>query len=251
VNEMRRVLAGLMMAGMLAMSGTAFAQAAPPPPPPPPSTTPAAPAPGAQRPAPKPSTPPPPASSDSRGSIVITGGVAAVQHVGATIGALLAFRVADRVDVVGEAAWAKDAVTRRRVEAATSVASFLQTTQGKAAVGTIEAPAFYGGGGIRVMLSGGSTRPYIIGTGGVARLVLKPVFTLAGTDVTTNLTQYGITLGSDLTGEVTKPAFGGGIGVIADRGRWYVDASFRVLSIQTEGQATNVLRAGGGIGFTF
>jgi hypothetical protein len=167
------------------------------------------------------------------------------------IGGLLTFRVADRVDVIGEAGWVKDAATRRRIEAATAVASYLQTTQGKPAVGTIEAPAFYGGGGIRVMLASGPVRPYVIGTGGVARLVLKPTFTLSAVDVTPNLAQYGVTLGNDLTGEVTKPAFGGGVGVLADRGRWYVDASFRVLSIQTEGQATNVLRAGGGIGFTF
>jgi hypothetical protein len=54
-----------------------------------------------------------------------------------------------------------------------------------------------------------------------------------------------------LTGEVTKPAFGGGIGVLVDQGRWYVDVGVRVTSIQTDGQPTNVIRAGGGIGIKF
>jgi hypothetical protein len=85
----------------------------------------------------------------------------------------------------------------------------------------------------------------------MARVTLKPAITLKGADVTSSLSTYGVTLGSDLTGELTKPAVSGGIGARIAQGNWHVDVGAGAMSILTEGQATNVLRAGATFGFNF
>ena len=179
-------------------------------------------------------------------------GVGAVQNVGPTAAGTLTVRLTDRIEAIGEGVWMKDVAPRRRIETAETVAAYLQTSQGKSASGTLEIAAVFTGAGARIMLTrSGHIRPYVAVTAGVARLTLRPAFVLSGANVTTSLPQYGVTLGSDLTGETTKPAFTGGFGVLVDQGRWYIDAGGRVTSIQTEGQAIKVLRAGGGIWFKF
>jgi hypothetical protein len=176
----------------------------------------------------------------------------AVQTLGGQVGGELGVRLNDRVEIFGEAAWLQNVVTRRRIQTAQTVASFLQQTQGGTASATINAPAGYGGAGVRVMLTdGGSLRPYAVGEVGMARVTLRPAFMLGGTNVTTQLPQYGVTLGSDLTGQFTKAAFGAGAGVLVPRGTWYIDASLRLTSIRTDGQPTNVIRVGVGIGRRF
>ncbi len=77
------------------------------------------------------------------------------------------------------------------------------------------------------------------------------MFTLGGSDITTSLATYGVTLGSDLTGAVSKLAFTGGLGVLDDRGRLSFDAGIRLTSVQTEGQKTNILRGQLGVAYRF
>jgi hypothetical protein len=179
-------------------------------------------------------------------------GITAVQNVGAQFGGELGYQMSDRVSFFGEARWMQDVVTRRRLDLASSVATFVQTTQGASATGSVVAPSFYAGGGARIMLvTSGTIRPYVTGGAGVAHVVLKPQFTISGSDVSSNMTQYGVTLGSDLTGEMTKPAFQVGAGVLIPQGRWYISGEFGLTSIQTPDQTTNVLRAGVGIGTRF
>ncbi len=91
----------------------------------------------------------------------------------------------------------------------------------------------------------------MLGEGGAARVTLRPEITIAGSDVTTRLTDFGVTLGEDLTGSSFRPAVGGGLGVLMARGRWLVDGGFRVLSIQMPDQTTNVIGAKFGVGYGF
>ena len=94
-------------------------------------------------------------------------------------------------------------------------------------------------------------RPYaVFGIGG-ARIAPKSTFTLGGTDISGQLAQYGVTLGLDLSGHRSHPAFTGGVGVLVPYGKWYGDAGVRVTSIRTEGQATNVVRLNIGVGARF
>lgn len=189
------------------------------------------------------------------GGRLLIGGVGAagaVQHVGGVAGGELGFQLWDRLGIFGEALWMQDVVTRRRVDIARTVTTYLQDSQGKAASGEVTAPATYGGGGIRLtLLQRGRLRPYVLFSAGAAHVALRPAFALNGADITGALPQFGVTIGRDLSNEVTKPAFGGGGGVRLLRSRWYLDGSARVTSIRTAGQATNVLHVGGAFGLRF
>ena len=197
----------------------------------------------------KPAAPPSGTTGTYLGGIT---GITAVQNVGGQFGGELGHQISDRLSLFGEAVWMQDVVTRRRLDAAADVASFVQTTQGATTTGSVVAPSFYGGGGARVMLvTSGSIRPYLSGGAGVAHVVLKPEFTISGSDVSSDMAKYGVTLGNDLTGEMTKPAFRFGAGVLVPQGRWYISGEFGVTSIQTPDQTTNVIRVGVGVGVRF
>lgn len=224
---MRAIASVAMFVGMLSAASAALAQARPP----------------AQ---------PAPAASGQKLSIGAIGGVGAVQKAGGLAGGELDFRLSNRLTAIGEGLWLQNVVTRRRLDLAAAVASSMQTTQGKTATGTVEAPSFYAGGGVRLDLTThGTWRPFVSFTGGIARITLQPTFTLGGSDVTTSISTYGVTLGEDLTGESTEPAFSGAFGVRMLHGRWYVDGAVGVIAIQTPDQATNVVRASAGFGLRF
>jgi hypothetical protein len=193
-----------------------------------------------------------PASSSSRVSIGAIGGVGGAGKTSGLAGGELAFRLTDRIEVFGEGVGMRDLVTQPRRDLAARIGNVLAVSQGRAVATSISVPTFYGGGGVRLMLTrAGGVRPYVTGGGGMARLTIKPVFLLGGADVTANLSQYGVTLGNDLTGTVTKAAVSAGAGVRANRGRWYVDGGVRVLTIRTDPEAINFIGAAVGLGARF
>jgi len=179
-------------------------------------------------------------------------GIGAVQNVAPVINAEAGFRFRHGFDVIGEVGWAQDVVTRRQSDLTAKVATYLQTTQGKPATSDVEAPAFFGLVGVRYVWDlQGSFHPYVLGEIGGATVEYKPTFTLDGVDVTGSLPSYGVTLGSDIKSKQSKFAYGAGVGVWWTRGQWYADGTVRYLGIQTESQATNVIRAQVGIGVRF
>jgi hypothetical protein len=173
-----------------------------------------------------------------------TGGAAAVQNIGGAYGGEIGARVTDRLNIFGEFLGQADIATRRRIGTAMSVATVLQASQGVAATGTVKAPAGLFVGGLRyVFHQGGDLRFFVEGVGGVARVTFQPRFTLAGADITSQLAQFGVTLGADLAGTTTKAAFGGRIGLELQRGAWYVGGKIGLVSIRTPSQPSNVIQA--------
>ena len=192
-----------------------------------------------------------PAASSNGAQIGVFAGAGAVQNVGAIAGGNLGYRVSDNLMIEAEGGWSQDAVTRARLDAIKGLGTYLTQSTGKASTATMTAPAGFGVAGIRYLFSSNSVSPYVALNGGFAKLVLKPAITVGGTDVTTSLSTYGVTLGSDFTGDVTKAAFGGGFGVLINRDRLVIDLGLRLLSIQTDGQATNLTSARFGIAYRF
>jgi hypothetical protein len=185
-------------------------------------------------------------------SLGVMAGAGAVQNLGGLVGGELGYQVNDQVEVLGEVVWLQNVVTRRRLDVATQIATFLQTSQGSTATSTINAPALFFGGAVRYMLSkSGSVRPFVTFGAGLARVTYNPKFTLGGANVTPTLSTYGVTLGSDLDGTVTKPAFTGGAGIRMVQGKWYFLASVQLTSIQTDQQAARAIEVGAGLGMSF
>jgi opacity protein-like surface antigen len=91
-----------------------------------------------------------------------------------------------------------------------------------------------------------------MGGGGVAQVKQNVTFSVGGADVTGNLTPYGVVLGTDLSGKVTKGMAVAGAGVMWSAWqRLVLDFQYRYGRIFTDGQGINVSRAGIGLGVRF
>jgi opacity protein-like surface antigen len=98
----------------------------------------------------------------------------------------------------------------------------------------------------------GKLQPYVMAGGGVAKVKQDVTFSVGGSDVTANLTPYGVVLGADLSGTFTKPMATVGVGVMWPAWqRLVLDFQYRYGRIFADGQAINVSRAGLGFGVRF
>ena len=163
------------------------------------------------------------------------------------------FRIWKHLDIIGEAGYAGNLATRRELDRAAQIGALLQAQQGSAVTTGVRVPANYAAiGGRWVFESPGRFRPYLVVTVGGASVNLKPKFILNGADVTGSLSNFGVTLGSDLQGSYRPLAIDGGVGMLVPLGsRWYGDGSLRVLRVSTSGQATNSVRIILGVGRRF
>jgi hypothetical protein len=180
-----------------------------------------------------------------------SGGAGAVQKVGSVYGGELGFHVTDQIDVFGEGVWLQNVATRWRLGLASTVASLIQTSPSTVGSATIDAPAVCADVGARFTLTRGRVRPYVVVGGGMAWMTLKPIFTLNGANITSSLSTFGVTLGRDLSGERTQPAYTGGLGLRMAQGHWYIDAGLRATRIRAVDEAITAVRATATFGLIF
>ena len=138
-------------------------------------------------------------------------------------------------------------------DAAEIVAQGLARTQSGVTV-SAEQPTTFVGGGLRyqVAVSGSRAQPFVLAGGGMARVKQDVKFTAGGNNVTGSLAQYGIVLGTDLSGSFTKAqvTFGGGL-VVPVQKRLMFEISYRMLRIFAEDKGITVNRAGLAFGTKF
>jgi len=205
-------------------------------------------------------TPASSASQSATGPIVnlwYAGASTGITHVAKTGGEFsgeAGVRVWRNLDIGVEVGWLSNVVNQNTLDSAAQIATFLQQTQGQPATSDVTAPSTFGMVNFRWVfedLTKSIIRPYaVFGVGG-ARVSRNSTFTLGGADVTNSLPQYGVTLGSDLTGHSSHAAFTFGGGVLVPLGKYYADANYRLMTINTESQATNVNRFNFGFGLRF
>ena len=99
-------------------------------------------------------------------------------------------------------------------ENATIIANYVSQFQANLGY-QVKQPVTFVQAGIRYGLSKqkGPFMPYVTLGGGVAQLTRDVAFTVGKNDITDRLSQFGVTLGSDLHGDVTKGMFSVGGGV--------------------------------------
>lgn len=168
-------------------------------------------------------------------------------------GAELGVTVTRNIQVFVEAGMVRDVATPGIGSAAQTIAGFLSQTQANVQY-RVKQPVTFGVAGVKIVVpTAGSLRPYVLGGGGMARVKQDATFTVGGTDVTSNLAaQYGVQLGTDLSGTFTKPMVVAGAGVMWPAWqRLVVDLQYRFGRIFAEDEAITVNRAGVGIGFRF
>jgi opacity protein-like surface antigen len=118
--------------------------------------------------------------------------------------------------------------------------------------------ATYFDGGLKYRLAPrGPWRPYVLLGIGAARVTSETNFAVNGVDVTNQLDQFGVQLGADLAGSVTKffLTLGGGVNRSFGQ-RYLVDLSYRYGHIFASGAieddtGINTQRVQGGIGIRF
>jgi opacity protein-like surface antigen len=147
----------------------------------------------------------------------------------------------------------RDVSTAAIGAAAQQIAGYISQGQSGVTYKTRE-PATFGLAGLRYIVPVDTTKvePYVLIGGGVAKVKQNVTFAVNGADITGNVAQYGVVLGSDLSGSFTKPVVSVGAGVAWPAWeRLVVDFQFRYGRIFAEGGGINVSRAGVGLGVRF
>lgn len=162
------------------------------------------------------------------------------------------FSIAARLQVFGEVAHVNDTSPASLSTAAQVIAGALSQTQSNVGYHA-EQPTTFGAGGIRFLFpTSPKVEPYVLVGAGVASVKKNVTYTINGTDVTGNLPQYGVVLGTDLSGTETKMMLDLGGGVAwAPWQKLVVDFQYRYGRVFTEDEGLNISRAGIGIGVRF
>jgi opacity protein-like surface antigen len=168
-------------------------------------------------------------------------------------GAELGVTIRPNLQVFVEAGMVRDVATPEISVAAQTIAGFLSQTQANVTF-RVKEPVTFGVAGLKVIVpTAGKLRPYVLGGVGLASVKQDVSFTVGGSDVTSNLaTQYGVQLGTDLSGSFSKPIIVVGAGAMWPAWqRLVVDVQFRFGRILAEDGGINVSRAGIGVGIRF
>lgn len=167
------------------------------------------------------------------------------QSFGVEGGVALGPRIAIFVDV-GKA---RDTAPKSLGQAAQLIANQLGTGSGY----SVRQPIGFGLVGLRYSFPfREKLHPYVMAGGGLASVKHDVTFSVSGTDVTGKLDTYGVVLGTDLAGSVSKPMLSAGGGVVWNATRSvFFDAGYRFGRIMTDTAGTNLSRVGAGIGFGF
>jgi len=161
--------------------------------------------------------------------------------------------VAPNVSMFIDAGQVRDTAPSSLGAAAQAIAGVISTEVNGVSYG-VKRPVTSVVGGVRysfAQTSYSNIAPYVLAGIGGARVKNDVTFSVAGTDVTNNLAQYGITLGTDLSGSSTKPiiALGGGV-AWTPIARLVVDVQYRYgRAFAYDG--ININRAGVGVGVRF
>jgi opacity protein-like surface antigen len=168
-------------------------------------------------------------------------------------GAELGFTVHQNLQVFVEAGQIRNVATTELGAAAQTIAGGLSQTQANVGF-SVKQPVTFGAAGVKFLIpvAGAKAQPYVMAGAGMAKVKQDVRFTIAGADVTSTIEQYGVVLGTDTSGDFTKPmmVFGGGV-TYAVWQQLIADFQVRFGRILAEDQAINVSRLGIGIGVRF
>ena len=133
------------------------------------------------------------------------------------------FTVAPRLVVFGEFGRVRDTAPSEVGVAAQAIAGYLTAVQSASVSYPVRQPVTFGVAGLAYLIPyDAAIHPYVLAGFGVARYTRDVSFTVGGTDVTSTIGDYGVVLGSDLSGSTTKPMLTAGGGVA-----WTVQSAIR------------------------
>jgi opacity protein-like surface antigen len=167
-------------------------------------------------------------------------------------GGEIGFAVRPGVQIFVEAGRTRDAAPAELGANAQMIAGYLTQTQSGVSF-TVKQPVTFGVAGVKLQVPTESrAQPYVLGGFGLARYTQDVHFLVSGTDVTGTIATYGVVLGSDLAGSLTRPmmTLGGGVAVPVYH-NILIDLQYRFGRIFASGEGININRAGAGLGVRF
>jgi opacity protein-like surface antigen len=176
------------------------------------------------------------------------------QATSQSYGGELGFTLMNNLQVFVEGGKTRNVAGPALGDTAQAIAGYLTTSQSGSVSYSVKQPVAFGDAGVRYLIptSIAKVEPYVLGGFGFARVSQDVHFFVAGTDVTSSLDQFRVVLGSDLSGDVTKPLMmlGGGIAWPV----WQhivIDFQYRYGRIFNADDSVNLSRAGIGLGVRF
>lgn len=168
-----------------------------------------------------------------------------------SFGGELGIAVTTRAQLFVDAGQTRDTSAADLGAGAQRVAGYLSQAHSGVAYRTKQ-PVTFALAGLRYIVPIDSKlQPYVLGGGGAGRVSRDVTFSVSGTDVTGNLSQYGVALGPDLQGTDTKAMATVGAGVMWPlSGRLIVDFQYRYGRVFTS-EGISLHRVGGGVGVRF
>jgi opacity protein-like surface antigen len=155
-------------------------------------------------------------------------------------------------DVFLEGGRVFDAAPASLGQSAQTIAGFLSATQASVAYTVKEPVTFFDVAARYKIHTSGRFAPYLLAGIGLGQVKPDAQFTIGGTSVNSKLDQYGVVLGSDLSGSTTKAMMMVGAGVRYPLGdRFYADAELRYNRVFISSGAIPFARAGLGLGIQF
>ncbi|HUF47086.1 MAG TPA: hypothetical protein VMM93_04660 [Vicinamibacterales bacterium] len=191
-------------------------------------------------------------ASDKKRFISAAVGVAVVEKTGTSVHLDAGQRVWKRLSIVLEASGYQNLVNRRELDRANLIADVVGGLAGQPVSSDVTVGVAYGGiGGRWTFDSLGRFTPYVQVTGGGVRGQIDPKFELAGTDITSTLDQFGVTLGEDLKAKFGSGAVTGTVGLTMERGSYFFQGTIRLLSFSVGGGRTSATSVAFGGGYRF
>jgi hypothetical protein len=167
-------------------------------------------------------------------------------------GAEVGGRVANKMDLFAELGWVADLPTATRDGSAGTIAGAISAQTGQTVTFDATTPTMYFGVGARYFLSPRyGVHPFFEGVGGFARVKQDVSFIVGGTDVTSNISDFGVTLGEDLAGTTTVGTVGIGAGARLARESWHLDVGYRYTRLFTDSKGTNSNRVSATVAYRF
>jgi opacity protein-like surface antigen len=190
----------------------------------------------------------PPAPAPGRGYAEVVAQSAFGNVTSQSFGGEVGVTVKPGIQIFVDAGRVRDAAPASLGARAQTIAAGISRAAGGADF-RVRQPVTFGVAGVKYLVPVQSSKiePYILGGGGVARVAREVTFSPSAGD----LSQF-VTLGSDLTGSETAGmiSVGGGL-ALAVWPRVMLDLQYRFGRVFTSEDATNVNRAGAGIGVRF
>ncbi|MDE3156167.1 MAG: hypothetical protein KGN76_13780 [Acidobacteriota bacterium] len=192
-------------------------------------------------------------STASRIFAEVDGGVTFGGTTSSVVQGQVGVRVWPAVDVFVEGGRFRDVAPSAVTTRAGVVTTYLNTLGKGTAAAHVTMPATFGAVGARYYFSETQERlhPYAMVAIGVASVKNDAKFSLNGTDITGTIGNYGVQLGSDLSGTQTRALLSFGGGVTMDWNPIFVDAAVRYSRLFTQPTGTNVGSVYAGVGYKF